>query len=149
MSRAATHPARKRGVGGTLPPLRGSRGQTPLGGMEGGAAPSRGAATSCKDGQLLPAAKRASDVGLPYTFACFRTADVLESPPLPKARRRLVLCGHAPALAARKKAACPVRPRTRPCRRQEGGSPGVQPPALAERKRAARLGCNPPATRPA
>ena len=33
-------------------------------------------------------------------------------PPLRHARRRLVLCGHAPALAARKKAARPVRPRT-------------------------------------
>ena len=65
-----------------------------------------------------------------------------------------------PALAAGKRAACPVRPRTRscrrqegglpgvqpprPCRRQEGGLPGVQPPALAAGKKAACLGCNPP-----
>ena len=42
-------------------------------------------------------------------------------PPLPQARRRLVLCGHAPALAVGKKAARPVRPRTRPCGTQEGG----------------------------
>ena len=33
-------------------------------------------------------------------------------PPLRHARRRLVPCGHAPALAARKRAARPVRPRT-------------------------------------
>ena len=39
-----------------------------------------------------------------------------------------------------------VQPPSRPCGTQEGGSPGVQPPpALAAGKRAARPGCNPPA----
>ena len=77
-------------------------------------------------------------------------------PPLRQARGRLVLCGHAPALAAGKRAACPVRPRTRPCRRQGGGSPGVQPPRppgrLNGRRRRSwrgrgrwdRLRCSPP-----
>ena len=37
-----------------------------------------------------------------------------------------------------------VQPPSRPCGTQEGGSPGVQPPpALAAGKRAARPGCNP------
>ena len=60
-------------------------------------------------------------------------------PPLRHARRRLVLCGHAPALAARKKAACPVRPRTRPCRRQEGGlsCAATHPPLPQARRRLA------------
>ncbi len=79
----------------------------------------------------------------------------LSPPPLRHAKGRLVLCGHAPALAAGEKAACPVRPRTRPCGTQEGGSsrPATHPPlrharrrlvlcghapALAARKRAAR-----------
>ena len=70
------------------------------------------------------------------------------------ARRRLAW-GATPALAARKKAACPVRPRTRPCGTQEGGSscaathpplrharrrlvPCGHAPALAARKKAAR-----------
>ena len=66
-------------------------------------------------------------------------------PPLRHARRRLVPCGHAPALAARKKAACPVRPRTRPCRRQEGGlsCAATHPPLRHARRRLAR-GATPP-----
>ena len=68
-------------------------------------------------------------------------------PPLRHARGRLVPCGHAPALAVRKKAACPVRPRTRPCGTQEGGlsRPATDrlvlcghAPALAAGKKAAR-----------
>ena len=59
------------------------------------------------------------------------------TPPLPQARGRLVPCGHAPALAAGKRAACPVRPRTRPCRRQEGGlsRAATHPPLPQARRR--------------
>ena len=44
-----------------------------------------------------------------------------------------------PALAARKKAACPVRSRTRPCRRQEGGlsCAATHPPLPQARRRLA------------
>ena len=86
--------------------------------MEGGTAPSRGAATSFKKGQLLPAVRR-TDRGLPPSentrtpaLAVGKKAARLgcNPPPLRHARRRLVPCGHAPALAAGKKAArlgCP------------------------------------------
>ena len=82
----------------------------------------KGAATSPKNRQLPPRRKARKQCEFPRAFTCSHPANGPQPPPLRYARRRLVPCGHAPALAARKKAARPVRPRTRPCRRQEGGS---------------------------
>ena len=100
LSCAVTHPAIKRGVGGTLPPVRGSRGQSPLPGGAGDASP----VTSLKNGQLLPAARRVDM----YVFPS------------------------CPRISAERKYST-----SRPCGTQEGGLPGVQPPALAAGKRAA------------
>ena len=108
----------------------------------------KGAATSPKNRQLPPRRKARKQCEFPRAFTCSHPANGPQPPPLRYARRRLVPCGHAPALAARKKAARPVRPRTRPCRRQEGGSScaathpplrhGGHAPALAAGKKAAR-----------
>ena len=122
----------------------------------------KGAATSPKNRQLPPRRKARKQCEFPRAFTCSHPANGPQPPPLRYARRRLVPCGHAPALAARKKAARPVRPRTRPCRRQEGGSScaATHPPlrhvcghapALAARKKAAcpvrpRTGSSCPAT---
>ena len=73
------HPARKRGVGGTLSPVRGARGQSPLPGGVGEAAP----AASPENRQLLPAARRADNVGFPCILACSRPAAGTELPLLP------------------------------------------------------------------
>ena len=72
LSRAATHP-RSGGQGA----------EPPLGGMEGGTAPSRGVATSLKSGQLLPAVRRKDNVGFPCTLAYFRPSEETELPLLP------------------------------------------------------------------
>ena len=115
----------------------------------------KGAATSPKNRQLPSRRKARKQCEFPRAFTCSHPANGPQPPPLRHARRRLVPCGHAPALAAGKKAARPVRPRTRPCRRQEGGlsRPATHPPlpqarrrlvlcghapALAARKKAAR-----------
>ena len=72
----------------------------------------KGAATSPKNRQLPPRRKARKQCGFPRAFTCSHPANGPQPPPLRYARRRLVPCGHAPALAARKKAARPVRPRT-------------------------------------
>ena len=72
----------------------------------------KGAATSPKNRQLPPRRKARKQCEFPRAFTCSHPANGPQPPPLRYARRRLVPCGHAPALAARKKAACPVRPRT-------------------------------------
>ncbi len=115
----------------------------------------KGAATSPKNRQLPPRRKARKQCEFPRAFTCSHPANGPQPPPLRHAKGRLVLCGHAPALAVGKKAARPVRPRTRPCGTQEGGSsrPATHPPlrharrrlvlcghapALAARKKAAR-----------
>ena len=80
-----------------------------------------GAATSPKNRQLPPRRKARKQCEFPRAFTCSHPANGPQPPPLRHAKGRLVPCGHAPALAVGKKAARPVRPRTRPCGTQEGG----------------------------
>ena len=122
----------------------------------------KGAATSPKNRQLPPRRKARKQCEFPRAFTCSHPANGPQPPPLRYAKGRLVLCGHAPALAVGKKAARPVRPRTRPCGTQEGGlsRPATDrlvlcghAPALAAGKRAAcpvrpRTGSSCPATDP-
>ena len=105
----------------------------------------KGAATSPKNRQLPPRRKARKQCEFPRAFTCSHPANGPQPPPLRYARRRLVPCGHAPALAARKKAARPVRPRTRPCRRQEGGSScaATHPPLRHARRRLVPSGHGP------
>ena len=105
----------------------------------------KGAATSPKNRQLPSRRKARKQCEFPRAFTCSHPANGPQPPPLRHARRRLVPCGHAPALAAGKKAACPVRPRTRPCRRQEGGSScaATHPPLPQARRRLVLCGHGP------
>ena len=109
LSRAATHP--RSGVQGAEPPLEG---------MEGGTAPSRG-----ERGRPPPQRVSRTDNSSPPPgeWTCV---------PFPHARVfRPSESIQPPALAVRKKGACP----------------GCNPPALAAGKKAACLGCNPPPLR--
>ena len=119
----------------------------PLEGMEGGTAPSRGAATSFKKGQLLPAVRR-TDRGLPPSentrtpaLAVGKKAARLgcNPPPLPQARRRLAWGVPRQQTRTRggprhrrgvkpppQSANCPVRSRT-PSRGRGGSLPRNEP----------------------
>ena len=113
LSCAVTHPALKRGVGGTLPPFGGPGGRAPLEGMEGGTAPSRGVrgqpppqrvsrtnnsspppgAQTCVPSLYFHRAK------VPGTPASRRARQVAHGTGATFSRRpkaRIVLCGHAP-----------------------------------------------------
>ena len=90
------------GSGDTSPHSGGQGAEPPSGGLEGGTAPSRGARGRPPPQRVLrtdnspPAARQANNVGLPYTSGASRPSAGTKPPPLPQARRRLVLCGHAP-----------------------------------------------------
>ncbi len=103
---------------GHAPPFGGPGGRAPLRGDGRGHSPSRGV------------------WGKPPPQRVSRTDN--SSPP--KGAQTRVPSSHARILPPQ------VQKRnSRSCRRQEGGSPGVQPPpALAAGKRAARPGCTPP-----
>ena len=127
LSRAVTHPARKRGVGGILPPLRGSRGQSPLRGDGRRRSPLRGE-------RGRPPPQRVSRIGnssppsgaqthVPSPHACMfplkyrnetsasrRARQVAYGTGAAFSRRpkaRYVLCGHAPRPGEKGKALLP------------------------------------------
>ncbi len=117
LSCAVTHPALKRGVGGTLPPVRGSRGQSPpLEGMEGGTAPSRGE-RGRPPPQRVPRTDNSSPppgewTCVPFPHArVFRPSESIQPPALAVRKKGACPGCNPPALAAGKKAACPARPR--------------------------------------
>ena len=107
--RSRTRPVRG-GEGGHFPPFGGLGGRAPLRGVGRGHSPLPGGAgdaspaASPENGQLLPAARRADNVGFPCILACSRPAAGTELPLLPQARGRLARGATS-----------------RPCRRQEAG----------------------------